>query len=97
MAGPRTAGIFQDSMQIFLRNRPQIHGVRNPTLPTQVSGDFAEFRQIWRNLPESRSFTAEPAGQRVREQPKFFRIPCRYFYTIGHRFMGRLIPLFPPK
>ena len=32
-ADPRTAENFQDSVEIFLHNRPQIRGVRNSTLP----------------------------------------------------------------
>ena len=66
---------FQDSVEIFLHDRPQIHGVRNSALPAQVRGGFAGFRQIWRNPPESRPFTAEPAGWPVREPPQLFRIP----------------------
>ena len=58
----------------ILHNRPQIHGVWNSATPAQVSGDFAEFRQIWRNFPESRLFTAELAGWRAREPPEFVRI-----------------------
>ena len=62
----------------ILRSRPQIHGVRNSSLSTQVSGDFAEFRQIRRDFHESRPFTAEPAGRRVRE-PRNFQYPMKIF------------------
>ena len=75
MADPRTAEIFKDFAKIFLRDRPQNRGARNSTLSAQLSGDFAEFRQIGRNFPESRPFTAEPAEWRILEPPKFPRIP----------------------
>ena len=88
MAGPRPAGIFQDFLEIFLHGRPQNHGVPNSTLSAQVSGDFSEFRQVGRNSPEPRPFTAEPAGWRIRGPPEFPRAPWSYFYTIGRRFTG---------
>ena len=84
-------------MQICLRNRPQIRGVRNPTLPAQVSGDFAEFRQIWRNFPRIAPLhrrTGRLTGPRTAEIPHG---PMEIFYTIGQRFVGCEIPPFPPK
>ena len=159
MADPRPAEIPHDIVKIFLQNRPQNHGVWNPTLPSQVIGDFAEFRQIewhfhesrpfdaepteWgareppkipngsaeilprslprnhggakshpfspikrkfaefrqagRNSHESRNFTADTAGRRAREPPKFPMIPWRYFYANDQRITGRAIPTFRPK
>ena len=73
MGDPRTAEIFQDFAKIFLRDRPQNHGVRKSALPSQVSGDSAEFRQVGRNFPESRPFAAEPGEWRIREPPKISR------------------------
>ena len=84
-------------MGIFLRNRPQNHGARCPAHADQVSGDFAVFRKVARNPPESRPFAAEPAGRRVRERPKFFRTPCRYCYKIDSGITGCEIPPFRPK
>ena len=79
MADPRTAEISHDCLQILLLNRPQNHGVENSTLAAQISGDFAEFRQIGRNFPESIPFAAEPTGWRIREPPQFPRIPWGEF------------------
>ena len=84
-------------MKRFLHNRPQNRGVRNPTLSDQVSGYFAEFRQIGVRFPESRPFTEEPAGRRNREPPKFHRISWRYFYTVDRRIVGCEMPTFQPK
>ena len=96
-AGSRTAENSQDSVEIFLRNRPQNRGVRNSAISAQVRGGFAEFRHIARNSPESRPCTADPAGRRIREPPEIFRIPLRYFYTIDHRITGCEIRPFQPK
>ena len=58
MAGQRTSDIFQDSVRIFLQNRPVNQEVRNSDISARVSGDFAEFRQTWRIVAESRPFSA---------------------------------------
>ena len=84
-------------MEIFPHNRPRNHGVRNTNLPDQISGDFAEFRQIGRDSSESRPFTAEAAGRRVREPPEFLRTPRRHFYKIDHGIIACDIPPFRPK
>ena len=73
MADPRVSEIFHDSMKILLRNRPQNHGAQNSALSAQASGNFAEFRQIDLDPPESRPFTAEPAGWWIREPPGIYR------------------------
>ena len=96
MADPRTAEIRQDFLNILLLSRPQNHGARNSTLSAQVSGDFAEFRQIRRNFPESTPFTSEPAGRWIREPPQLPRIPWGDFYTIDREIMGFGTPSFHP-
>ena len=75
VADPRTADFFLASVEIFLHNRPQSHGVRNPALSSQVSGDFAEFWQGCRNSPGSLPFAEEPAGMWIREPPRCFWAP----------------------
>ena len=50
MAGPRAAEIFQDSMHI-LHNRPLIHEARDTARSPNLSGEFAEFRPIFRGVP----------------------------------------------
>ena len=52
------------------------------TPTNQLICNFAEFRQIRRNSPESRPCAAEPAGRRIRWSPKFLRAPWRYFYAM---------------
>ena len=42
-AFPRTARIFQESGKIFLHDRPQIHGLRNSTIPAQLRGVSLNF------------------------------------------------------
>ena len=74
MADRRTAEIPRDFLKM-LRNRPHAHEVRNSARSAQLSGDFAEFSLIGRDFPESLSFTVEPAGRRIGDPPRFFRIP----------------------
>ena len=53
---------FQDFAKILLRSRPRNQEVRNSDLSAKVSGDFAKFRPIGRNVAESHPFSAEPAS-----------------------------------
>ena len=73
--GPRTADIFQHLMEIFLHNRPQNHEARNSAPSSQLSGVGGNFRQIGRNVAESRPCDAQPAGRRIRERPSFSGVP----------------------
>ena len=62
MADPRTTEILQDPLEIFLHNRPQIHGVGNSTLSAQVSGDFAEILPTGLNCATTRLLRGKRVG-----------------------------------